>query len=146
MRSTKNGFTRKKALTIVFLVAAVLIAAILLRGCKDTEDVSTRDGRIRFLAQFGWEVDPETEDVRSVQLPETLEGTLAQYNEMQRRQGYDLSLHLGEQCQQVSYLLTNYPDGSQTVLVTMYIQGSRVIAADIHSTSLNGFMHGLRMD
>ena len=65
---------------------------------------------------------------------------------MQLAQGYDLNRHLGEQCQQYTYLLNNYPDDSQTVLVTLYIQGRRVIAGDIHSTALNGFMHGLKMD
>ena len=59
-------------------------------------------------------------------------------------QGYDLSRHLGEQCQQYSYLITNYPDESQTVLATIYVQGSRIIAGDIHSTALNGFLQGLK--
>lgn len=146
MKQSKTTFTKKKALTIVLLVAVVLVAAILLRGCSDAEDPSTPEGRAAFLRGLGWEIDPESEDARTVQLPETLEGMLADYNEMQLEQGYDLSRHLGEQCQQYTYRVTNYPVEGQTVLATLYVQGSKVIAGDIHSTALNGFLHGLKMD
>lgn len=136
----------KKKLIILLLIAAVLLTAFLLNSCGKGDDVSTLEGREAFLNSMGWEIDPESEDVRTVQLPDTMGGMLTDYNEMQLAQGYDLSLHLGEQCQQYSYRVCNYPDDSQTVLVTLYVQGNRVIAGDIHSTALNGFMHGLKME
>ena len=146
MKQENRKFTKKKALTIVLSVAAVLLLMILIRSCGEGADVSTTEGRQAFLLDLGWEIDPSTEDLRTVQLPDTLDGMMADYNAMQLEQGYDLERHLGEQCQQVTYRVTNYPDESQTVLVTLYIQGKRVIAGDIHSTSLNGFMHGLTME
>ncbi len=145
MKQTKDKkFTRGKALRIVFLAAAVLCALILLRSRSGGTDVSSTEGRQAFLLEHGWEIDPATEDVRQVQLPETLEGMLLQYNEIQLAQGYDLKDHLGESCSQYTYLVTNYPDETQTVLATLYVQGKRVIAADIHSTALNGFLQGLQ--
>jgi hypothetical protein len=51
---------------------------------------------------------------------------------------------LGESCQQYSYQLTNYPGTDSAVYVTLYIQGKELIAGDIHTNSLNGFMHGLK--
>ena len=146
MNQTKGTFSKKKLLAIVFIAAAVLLAATLLKSCGTGSDASTLEGRQSFLAGLGWEIDPESEDVRTVQFPDTLSGALADYNEMQLAQGYDLNRHLGDHCQQYTYLLNNYPDDSQTVLVTLDIQGRRVIAGDIHSTALNGFMHGLKMD
>ena len=146
MKNAKSSFSKRKALTIVFVAAAILVTAILLSGCGNEPDLSTTEGRQQFLLDLGWEIDLTTEDIRTVQLPQALEGALADYNEMQLQQGYDLTRHLGEQCQQVTYLLTNYPDDSQTVVVTLYIQGSTLIAGDIHSTALNGFMHGLKTE
>ena len=108
--------------------------------------LSTPEGRAAFLQQFGWEIDPASEDVRTVQLPKVLEGMLLNYNEVQRKQGYDLTGHLGESCQQFTYRVLNYPDKEQTVLATLYIQGDRVIAGDIHSTALNGFLQGLKLE
>ena len=146
MKQKHNTFTKKKALTIVFLAAAVLVTLILLKSCGTGDDVSTPEGREAFLNGLGWEIDTESEDRRKVQLPMELEGMLADYNEMQLQQGYDLSRHLGETCMQYSYVVTNYPDKSQTVLATLYVQGQRVIAGDIHSTAMNGFLHGLKME
>ena len=135
---------RKKALAIVLLAAIILTALILLRGNGSGDGVSTPEGRQAFLRQLGWEIDVSTEDVRSVQLPQVLEGMLLRYNEVQLKQGYDLTDHLGEACQQVTYRVLNYPDKDQTVLATLYIQGDKVIAGDIHSTALNGFLQGLK--
>ena len=137
---------RTKALRIVLAAAIVLTALILLRGNEKSDAVSTPEGRQAFLQQFGWEIDLSSEDVRIVQLPQVLEGSLLRYKELQLKQGYDLSAHLGESCQQFSYRVLNHPNKDQTVLATLYIQGDRVIAGDIHSTALNGFLQGLKLD
>ena len=144
-QKTAIGSNRKKALRIVLAAAILLTSLILLRGNKASDGVSTTEGRAAFLQQFGWEIDPASEDIRTVQLPQVLEGTLLQYNEVQRKQGYDLTGHLGESCQQYTYRVLNYPDKEQTVLATLYTQGDRVIAGDIHSTALNGFLQGLKL-
>ncbi len=143
-QKTSIGTNRKKALRIVLVTAVLLTALILFRGSKASDGVSTSEGRAAFLQQFGWEIDPASEDVRTVQLPQVLEGALLRYNEVQLQQGYDLTGHLGETCQQFTYRILNYPDQEQTVLATLYIQGDRVIAGDIHSTALNGFLLGLK--
>ena len=142
-----QGLTKKKAALIVVVLAAVLLALVLLRwygsGGK-TYDMSTLEGREAFLLELGWEIDADTEEFRTVVVPEKLEGIMNQYNRMQQAQGYDLNEHLGESCQQYSYQLLNYPDSDSPVFVTLYIQGSELIAGDIHTNALNGFMHGLK--
>lgn len=144
----KTGISknRKKALRIVLVAAILLTALILFRESKGGDGVSTAEGRAAFLQQFGWEIDPASEDVRTVQLPQVLEGMLLRYNEVQLKQGYDLTGHLGESCQQFTYRVLNYPDKEQTVLATLYVQGDKVIAGDIHSTALNGFLQGLKSE
>lgn len=68
---------------------------------------------------------------------------MEEYNRMQTEQGYDLSKHLGEECDQYSYIVTNYGNSEGAVYVTMYLQEGKLIAADIHSTAMDGFMHGI---
>ncbi len=139
--------TKKKALALVLAAAAILILLILLRGCtREHADLSSAEGRRAFLSSLGWEIDPDSEDYKRVLIPGALDGALADYNAMQIEQGYDLNRHLGERCDQYTYEITNYPNSDQTVLVTLYVQGKHLIAGDIHSTALNGFMHGLKME
>ena len=142
-----QGLTKRKATVIVVILAAVLLGLIFLRwrgGSGSGFDMSTLEGRQAFLLELGWEIDTGTEEFRTVVVPEKLEGIMSQYNRMQQAQGYDLNEHLGESCQQYSYQLTNYQDSDSPVFVTLYIQDGELIAGDIHTNALNGFMHGLK--
>ncbi len=138
--------TRPRAVVIVLAAAAVLTLFLGLRFLLARTDCGTREGRLFFLSRLGWQVDAESESLEHTRLPDTLSDVMAAYNRMQKAQGFDLSRHLGERCDIYSYRVTNYPDGGQNVLVTLYVQGRRVIAGDIHSTALNGFMHGLKTE
>ena len=147
MTKSSRVLTRKKALLWVFAVAALLIGLILLRSIlSQSSNLSSVEGRQQYLSRLGWEIDPASEAYKRVRIPQTLEGVLVEYNEMQKSQGCDLNRHLGESCDQYTYVVTNYPDSSQTVLVTLYVQGRRLIAGDVHSTALDGFMHSLKLE
>lgn len=147
MTEKKHIFTRKTALFTVLLCAAVLLLFIFLRWSGDKQpDLSTPEGRELFLFRYGWEIDRGTEEHRGVVIPDSLEGVMEEYNKMQLSQGYDLSRHLGEKCEQYTYRVTNYQNYDGTVLVTLYVQGRKLIAGDIHTTSLDGFMHGLKRE
>lgn len=139
--------TRRKALFIILAARLIIFLLIMARGLflPGTEyDLDTPEGREAYLNSLGWEINMESESFRTVIVPDKLEGIMAQYNRMQQAQGYDLSLHLGESCSQYSYELTNYTDAEGGVIVTLYIQDGELIAADIHTTAVNGFMHGLK--
>ena len=142
--SKTSTFTKKKALLIVFAAAALLLLFIYLRfGKEEAPDLRTPEGRQMFLLNLGWEIDPDSESHKTVLIPRELSGIMLEYNKMQLKQGFDLSKHCGESCEQYLYKLTNYVDSNSTVVVTLYVQGGKLIAADIHSTAMNGFMHGI---
>lgn len=139
--------SRRKALLTVLICGAIIFLLIMARSIflPGTEfDLSTSEGREAYLNSLGWEIKPDSESFRTVIVPDKLDGIMAQYNRMQQAQGYDLSMHLGESCSQYSYELTNYTDSDGTVIVTLYVQDGKLIAADIHTTAVNGFMHGLK--
>lgn len=147
MAKLVRNLRRRSLLRLVFLMAVLLIGAILISHFRQKgPDLSTLEGRQSYLREQGWEVDLGTEERKTVRIPTNLDGILADYNELQLSQGCDLSKHLGQTCEQYSYTVTNYPDEAQTVLVTLYVQNGRLIAGDIHSTALNGFMQGLRRE
>ena len=144
----KSSTLRPQTAAAVILIAAVLLAALVLRmsngGVLSAHyNVTTRDGRVEYLAAQGWTVDPETETAQEITLPRTFEGVFADYNDLQRRQGFDLRPYSGLGCTVYSYAVTNY-DADEPVLCTIYLYKNRVIAGDIHSTALDGFMHGIR--
>ena len=137
-------FTRKKALRWVVIGTAVCILLIVLRWCgSGTPDCSTAEGREAYLHSLGWEIDPASEEYRSVKIPESFDGVMEDYVQMQTEQGFELEKHRGETCGQYCYVVTNYPNCRDTVYAILYVSGKTVLGGDIHTASLSGFMHGL---
>ena len=147
MSQTTGGFTRRKTLTLLLICGIVLLLIFTARSVFGTKekplDLSTADGREAYLKSLGWEIDRDSESFRTVLVPRKLEGIMAQYNKIQLRQGYDLNKHLGQSCKQYCYDVKNYPGSQGKVIISLYIQDGKVIAGDVHSTAVNGFMHGL---
>jgi len=146
MARKTQGFTRKKILTLLLVCALILLLLFTAKSVfvkDEAPDLNTIEGREAYLKSLGWDIDRDSESFRSVVVPQKLEGIMAQYNKIQLKQGFDLNKHLGESCRQYCYDVTNYPGGTGKVIVSLYLQNGEVIAGDVHSTAVNGFMHGL---
>ena len=146
----KSSTLRPQTAAAVILIVTVLLAALVLRvsngGVLSAHyNVTTREGRVEYLAAQGWTVDPKTETAQEITLPREIDGVLADYNDLQRRQGFDLRPYSGLGCTVYSYIVTDY-DSPDTVLATIYLYKNRIIAGDIHSTAMDGFMHGIRKE
>ena len=144
LHSKTRVFTKKNALLVVFIAAFIIVFFLFFRwkGGSHSE-IMTPDGRQKFLASLGWEVDLSSEEAKTVIIPEKFEGVMADYNQMQLEQGFDLSPYCGKQCRQYTYSLLNYPDNTENVYLSLYIKDSKVIGGDIHTNSVNGFMQGI---
>ena len=141
MTKFKPKLTRKSAVFIIIAAAALLAVIVLICSCGGLD---TPEERAEYLASLGWEVDLSTEEERAVTLPSSLDGVLLTYNELQKQQGFDLTPYAGEDCRSYSYAVTNYPSGESGVIAQLIIHDGEVIAGDIHSSALGGFMHGLQ--
>ena len=142
-------FNRKTAVTIILAAAAILIALIIIFSSGSTAAVSnsamleTTQARTELLQGLGWEVEAKSETVKTVLIPREFTGVYLEYNELQKKQGFDLSNFKGAEVQMYSYIVTNYKS-SENVVACIYIYNGQLIGGDIHSTTLGGFMHGLK--
>mgnify|MGYP003814986425 CR=1 FL=1 len=144
MMICKIKFTRKIAVLAIVLAAVILAGIILACSEPASGDIGTTEGRVAYLSKLGWEVDPESEEWEGIILPRTFGEVMTEYNEMQLEQGFDLSPYAGLECERYAYRVTNYPNGDPDVLAQIFVCGTRVIGGDIHSTAMDGFMHGIR--
>ncbi len=143
--------TKKRAAAALLLLGVCLAAAVILCSSPrsllspgDMLDASQLNGRVKYLASYGWEVDPGSETEQSVLLPKSFEGAVREYADMQTGQGYDFVSYAGLECRQFTYTVTNYEGSGGTVCAVLFVKGTRVIGGDIHSSELSGFMHGIR--
>ena len=148
MSNTGKRFLKKRWVRLLLPVLVLALVLFFIRSCGTggEPDLRKAEGRAAYIRSLGWEIDPASETHKSIRIPDPLTEVLERYNEIQKKQGLDLTAHLGESCEQYCYTITNYPDQEDSVQISLYLQGRELIAGDVHSTALRGFMQGLQRE
>ena len=150
MRASTLKFFAVVCVSLVMLIT--LIAFIpsysggIVASSKDVEinydGIKTNEDRIAFLSQFGWEVSAEPIESAEVVIPSEFDKVFTGYNEIQRRQGLDLSKYKKKTLTRYTYEVTNYKDFEGTVYANVLVYRNRVVGGDICSANVKGFIHG----
>ena len=107
--------------------------------------MSSNDGRVQFLKDFGWEVSASPTQSGQVRIPEDASEIFDRYNALQKSQGYDLSQYAGKNVMRYVYKVNNYPGATDPVYATLLIYKDQVIGGDVTNTAATGVVQGLRM-
>lgn len=100
--------------------------------------------RVDYLQQWGWEVGETPLATQILRIPTTLDSSYTHYIAMQLAQGFpSLEEFSGEEVIQYTYEIVNYPTGETGVQVNLLCHDSQVIAGEVLSPEINGFIHGL---
>ena len=142
----------KKIILIITAAAALILAAILLMGGGEEStaptaapSMSSNDGRVQFLKNFGWEVTTSPTESGQVKIPRDSSEVFHRYNTMQRGQGYDLSAYAGKNVMRYVYQVNNYPGATAPVYATVLVYKDQVIGGDVTDTSPGGKIRGFKM-
>ena len=152
--SLKASTLKFFAVVCVALATLITLIAFIPVTADDTAPVSgnikidysgikTEEDRIEFLRQFGWEVKPEAVESVEITIPERFDKIFTAYNEMQKRQGLDLSKYKKKNAQRYTYEITNYDGYDGVVYANIIVYRNKVIAGDVCSADVKGFVHGL---
>ncbi len=151
MRASTIRFLGVVCLSLATLIALIAfvpeLQPVSAQAGNEAETISydkikTNEDRMAFLGQFGWEVDATPVESTTVTIPAEFDKVFASYNELQRRQGLDLSSYASRTVERYTYTVTNYGNYDGTVLANLLIYRGRVIGGDICSADTNGFIHG----
>lgn len=140
----------KKILLGLAAVAALILALILLLGGGETAEtsapaLSSNDGRVKFLTDFGWEVTTSPRESSQVKIPAESSEVFDRYNALQKSQGYDLSQYAGKNVLRYVYQVNNYPGATEPVYATVLIYKNKVIGGDVTNTAAKGHIQGFQM-
>jgi hypothetical protein len=138
-----NRFTR------ILLSAVILITAVTAVICTvsaDEPDGSTAALVAAFIEENGYKVSsPLTKEIT---IPSEFSDVYEKYNELQRKQGFDLRRHKGKSAVSYTFNVTGYVDKNgkpdSDVQIHIIVCDGKIIAADIASTKLDGFMEAVR--
>ena len=139
--------------SVIVLTLAVLIALLFLGGVGqntvsasstnvDFSGVKTNEDRVNFISEFGIKVNPDAIEAETFRVPENFDRVIAGYNEIQKRQGLDLSKYKKKNVMRYTYEVKNYKDYEGTVYANIIVYRNKVIGGDICSADVTGFIHG----
>jgi hypothetical protein len=105
--------------------------------------LKTNEDRVAFIESFGWEVNESAVEIMEVSIPKEFDEVYSTYSELQKSQGLDLEKCAGKRAKRWSYLVLNYPQQDTEVRANLLICDNKLVACDLSSTELNGFMSGI---
>ena len=105
--------------------------------------VRSNQDRIDYLSAYGWQVSEEPIATQELLIPKEMGSEYDDYLALQSSQGFDLAKYAGKTVKRYTYQILNYPTGEQGVQASLLMYKNTVVAADVLSPALNGFMHGL---
>lgn len=105
--------------------------------------IKTEADRVRFLADYGWQVSPDAPVVEELLVPKEFDESYRDYLALQAEQGFDLTRLAGKRVKRYTYQVTNYPTGESDVRLNLLIHKNTVVGGEVLSSKLDGFLHGL---
>ena len=127
------------AALVVSGVGGGTVSALGSASGVDYSGIKTSEDRLEFIRSFGVEVDPESEKAEAFRMPESFDRVIMGYNELQKRQGLDLSKYTNKRVTRYTYTVTNYGGEGETY-VNLFVYRGRIVACDISSADPSGFV------
>ena len=119
-------------------IAAMATGEVRYSGIKTNED------RVAFIGQFGVKVKPEPIEEKEFLMPKDFDRIVLGYNELQKKQGLDLTKYAKKKVTRYTYLVENAAEEGE-VYVNLFIHRNRIIACDICSAARDGFVEPLTL-
>ena len=142
--TAKASALRRAFFLIVLLLAALAAVVLLCRRSLVPDGAPLRAennaARVAYLASLGWEPDAEPLEELRLTLPDTLEEPYRSYNDLQLRQGFDLTPYLGKTVERYAYRARNYPDRPDGCQLDLYVCDGTIVAGDVLCTGADGFI------
>ena len=92
------------------------------------------------MENFGIEVDPDSEESTAFRMPEDFDRVILGYNELQKKQGLDLSKYKNKRVTRYTYRVVG-----EDSYANLFVYRGKIVACDISSASPDGYVLPLTM-
>lgn len=135
----KIGKSRYIIATVAFsIIILILITAVF------SIDNATNKMIVEYVKTLGWEVNPTPAEISHLTIPREFDAVYETYNAVQKSSGFDLESFRGKAVSRYTYQVLNHRESENVrVMLGVLVYENRIIAGDISSTDINGFMHSI---
>ena len=105
----------------------------------DFSGIKTNEDRVKFIENFGIKVEQTPVEEEAFRMPENFDRVILGYNELQKKQGLDLSKYQKKRVTRYTYKVTNY-DSDGEVYANLFVFRGKIVACDLCSADPDGFV------
>lgn len=138
---------------LILILTGVIVIAVTFfsnhvsksKNVANVVSLASNEDREAYLTSLGWEYDVNCTE-KQVKIPAQFNDTYTRYNEIQIKQGFDLSEYKGKEVTVYTYNIKNFSgfENRDCVFANLLVCDNKLIGGDICSTSASdGFMQGL---
>lgn len=125
---------KKMYFLTLFLIIVITVGFLLF---SYDENALSQD----FLSSYKIKIDPVPYAKEELLIPEEFDSAYTSYNMLQIESGLDLSPYRGKRAVRNTYIVTNFPEKTDTqVFANVIFVNRRPVAGDINCPSLSGFI------
>ncbi len=107
-------------------------------------DNSTNRMIVEYATNLGWQINPSPAEISHLTIPNEFDAVYETYNAVQKTSGFDLTPYKGKRVTRYTYAVQNHTEsGTSRVQLGILVYEKRIIAGDISSVDMGGFLHGI---
>ena len=140
----------KQIFGLILLLTGIIVVLITFLSNHQAKPASkdavircaTTEERVNYINSFDLKTDSR-EQSKEIIIPEQFNDVYNKYNEIQKKQNFDLTDYKGKTAVMYTYNITNYED-NDNVIANLIVYDGILIGADLCDTSAeNGFLVAL---
>lgn len=139
-------YPRDKITDFLICLLCILVITLVFQYDSSVADAynEENDIGIQFLNDNGWVVDEQSVVYTEVDFIFPNNEALASYIEIQKAQGFAIEEYIGKRVIKITCSIMNFPGYTDEagIFANVFLFNDKIIAADICSVKINGFLQG----
>lgn len=136
--------SRKTAVVGIILLAAAGIWVLTRMFSFGVTAISGKNDKERteFIESFGWVSAKVPDKIEEIRIPVEFDEAFEDYNDLQRKQGFDLRKYRAYIAKKYTYSISNF-EGAETgvpICANLIVIDGIIVGADISSAKADGFV------
>lgn len=123
---------------ILLICAAVWIVFRLFANGSSGISGESNAQRIAYIESFGWDPGISHTDTKEVRIPVNFDEVYQEYNNLQKKQGFDLKKYRAHTVRQYTYQIKRTDDDPVPLYAHLLVENGIIIGADITSAEAGG--------
>ncbi len=138
----KERHSKKTLLIGVILLLAAGVWIIFKLVIPDNKGIAggTNEERIAFIESCGWETGITHSDLCEVRIPINFDEAYSEYNDIQRKQGFDLRKYRACTVKKYTFPIKNAGNDNTELFANLLVYEGMIIGADISSAEAGGIV------